>query len=857
MIDDGYAQWYADRLWHLLPAIYRSLDVGPTPDAAGPLRELVNRIGTQAAVVRRSIDRLGENQSIETCDDWVIPYIGDLVATRLVSCLDAAAQRIDVAKTIYFRRRAGTLGVLEELAADIASRDARVVEFFRRMGRTRHQFDPPLSYVIENPITGPVGFSDTQSPANLRGVWNKLSNYFPLDEVTFYNISYLATAASTGLEPDLHPEAWKLVPTRVSLEVVEGLIGSYSGTPAGGFADLRNAYGASNTGTAFDEYAYTADLRQGSQTMGWHNIRHLGVFLWWLQAFPIAAATPVSSGGATPCFTFDPTGRDVPLFAPSQRANAADSGSQVWGENWVSPDEWELPVAVRETLWQTVPTELYPQAFSVGLMAGGISVPVPLATVSIHPQWGQFSFVGGVPVGTITSSYSFGLLSEIGAGGYNDSILSALPEPQPPTKVSGGIHALDNALAGVTADETIEIEDSLTYDGPKQSLTVAQGCTVWVRGASGQRPVLRNTDAKPQSWVITGNAGTGGSETVLVLQGMLLQGCDLVLQGSFDAVYLRMMTLDPGTSGVAPDIFGTAIDLMELGPTTLFIEGSVTKLVIERCITGPIRTREGGAIEQLTATDSVLQAIPTHTVAPGVPLTPPVLFDPEALAASLKNQSNALAKTLVASSPALQADLPAYELGTTPSAAFTADMVAAVATLKQAQAEAAWPLALADLALGFSEGTVSLSRCTVMGPTYTHRLQASECIFDDVATVEDPQFGCVRFTAYATGSSLHQPYRSVQVTPRSALFETRAFGQPEYAKLRSDADSRIVTSAGGETSYCMDGGTDGQTILGGAQNGSEMGVYCLEGIALKRRGLALKFQEYAPLGQLPVWIDVD
>src|SRR5207344_3122278 len=63
---------------------------------------------------------------------------------RLVSCLDARAQRVDVAKTIYYRRRSGTLGVLEELAADIAGRDARAVEFFRRLGRTRHQFDPPI-----------------------------------------------------------------------------------------------------------------------------------------------------------------------------------------------------------------------------------------------------------------------------------------------------------------------------------------------------------------------------------------------------------------------------------------------------------------------------------------------------------------------------------------------------------------------------------------------------------------------------------------------------------------------------------------------------------------------------------------
>ena len=196
MISDGYAQWYANRLWQLLPAIYRSLDVGPTPGSKGPLRELINRIGSQAAVVRRNVDRLGENQSIETCDDWAIPYIGDLVATRLVSCLDAAAQRIDVAKTIYYRRRAGTVGVLEELAADIASRDARVVEFFRRMGRTRHQFDPPLSYQIENDLTGPVGFTGTSLEVE-EGLIGAYSNT-PAEDLP---ISAIATQPATPAAP--------------------------------------------------------------------------------------------------------------------------------------------------------------------------------------------------------------------------------------------------------------------------------------------------------------------------------------------------------------------------------------------------------------------------------------------------------------------------------------------------------------------------------------------------------------------------------------------------------------------------------------------------------------------------------
>ena len=363
------------------PGDYRSLDAGPTPDSSGPLRELINRIGTQAAVVRRSIDRLGENQSIELCDDWVIPYIGDLVATRLVSCLDANAQRIDVAKTIYYRRRAGTLGILEELAADIAVIDARCAEFFRRLGRTRHQFDPPLSYQIENPISGPVGF------------------------------------------------------TSGALEIAEGVIGAYSGTPAGGFADLRNRYAASNTGNAFDEFSYTADLRAPLETLGWYNIRNLGVFLWWLQAFPIAAGTPVSgagavaSEGASPCFTFDPSGRDLPLFAPSQRAATSQTAKEFWGENWASPSEWVLPVAIRQALWNQLLHSglsqlLYGNAFWVGLMAGGVSAPVPVSTVTIHPERGRFSFPGGQPVGNITVNYSFGLLLAIGAGGYKDDILT-------------------------------------------------------------------------------------------------------------------------------------------------------------------------------------------------------------------------------------------------------------------------------------------------------------------------------------------------------------------------------------------------------------------------------------------------
>jgi len=820
MISDGYAQFYANRLWQMLPAIYRSLDVGPTPGSNGPLREIVNRIGAQAAVVRRSIDRLSENQSIETCDDWAIPYIGDLVATRLVSCLDAAAQRMDVAKTIYYRRRAGTVGVLEELAADIASRDARVVEFFRRMGRTRHQFDPPLSYQIENSLTGPVGFSNS-SP---------------------------------------------------TLEIAEGLIGAYSSTPAGGYADLRNGYAASNTGSPFDEYFYTADLRAPGQTLGHFNIRNLGVFIWWLQAFPISAATPVSSSAAgaaaaSLCYTFDPTGRDIPLFAASQRVGEADQ----WGQHWVSPDEWILPVAIRETLWETVPNELYsedfaPTAFSVGMLAGGTGAALPQSELSIHPQKGRFSFVGPAPVGTLAVCYNFGLMGEVGAGGYDNSILSELDVPDVSAEISGGdTTALGTALSAVAGDALIQIQDSLTYSNLTQGLTVPNGAIVAVAAQNEQRPVFRWTSAAPRTWTIIGNAASSASPTILVLQGILLQADQLVLQGKFDSVYLRMMTLDPGNIYVLPannppknpPMFSSAIDGQLLAPCTLFIEAEVTNLFLERCVTGPIRTRNGGVVQQLTATDSIIQEIPTHLVSPGNKVGNATIFDPANLATVLKDPSDPLARNVLSASPALAADLKNYQMGTPPDSALIAAMAAAIANLSQSRAEAAWPLALADLALGFDEGAVSLCRCTVMGPTCTHALSASESILDNTATVVNSQTGCVRFSAYATGSNLHQPYRSVQVASNPSIFVSRAFGQPGYAQLRSDADSQIVapgTSGGSCSSPAV---VDAQTILGGAQNGSEMGVYCLEQVALKRRGLALKFEEYSPIGQFPVWIDVD
>src|SRR4029077_20343394 len=115
---DHYDIYYADKLWKLLPAVYRALDTDQF-DANGPLREIVNRIGATTGSLRRSIDRLWDNQSIESCDDWVIPYIADLLGTRLVNGLDSRRRRLDVANSISDRLPTDTFALSQQVAPQI------------------------------------------------------------------------------------------------------------------------------------------------------------------------------------------------------------------------------------------------------------------------------------------------------------------------------------------------------------------------------------------------------------------------------------------------------------------------------------------------------------------------------------------------------------------------------------------------------------------------------------------------------------------------------------------------------------------------------------------------------------------
>ncbi len=117
-----------ERLYNQLPAVYRIRD----KKEGEPLRALLAVIETELGAIEKDIDGLYNNWFIETCEDWVVPYIGDLLGVQnLHNIGSGVSQRAYVANTLGYRRRKGTPAVIEQLAWDVTGWHARVVEFFK------------------------------------------------------------------------------------------------------------------------------------------------------------------------------------------------------------------------------------------------------------------------------------------------------------------------------------------------------------------------------------------------------------------------------------------------------------------------------------------------------------------------------------------------------------------------------------------------------------------------------------------------------------------------------------------------------------------------------------------------------
>ena len=125
-----------ESLYRLLPAVYRVRDAAE----GEPLKALLSVIAEQASLLEEDLAQLYDDQFIETCAGWVIPYIGDAIGYRALDGKTPSVRtpRAEVADTIALRRHKGTAAMLEVLAREVTGWDARVVEFFQLLATTQY-----------------------------------------------------------------------------------------------------------------------------------------------------------------------------------------------------------------------------------------------------------------------------------------------------------------------------------------------------------------------------------------------------------------------------------------------------------------------------------------------------------------------------------------------------------------------------------------------------------------------------------------------------------------------------------------------------------------------------------------------
>src|SRR6185295_16599802 len=122
-------------LFQRLPEIYRIKDAEQIPP--DQLRAYLSLVESAFGAIHQNIESLYHDFFIEFCDDWVVPYIGDLLGTSHLKG-DPWTLRADVADTIALRRRKGTLGAIELLTYDLTGWGVHCVELLENLVWTQH-----------------------------------------------------------------------------------------------------------------------------------------------------------------------------------------------------------------------------------------------------------------------------------------------------------------------------------------------------------------------------------------------------------------------------------------------------------------------------------------------------------------------------------------------------------------------------------------------------------------------------------------------------------------------------------------------------------------------------------------------
>jgi len=120
-----------ERIYALLPAVYRERDAA----LGRPLAAVCKVLELEYAHLHDDIAGLYAQWFIETCDPWVVPYLGALVGTTGIDTevANVPTQRVRVANTLGYRSRRGIASTLASACADASGWPALPVEYVRQV----------------------------------------------------------------------------------------------------------------------------------------------------------------------------------------------------------------------------------------------------------------------------------------------------------------------------------------------------------------------------------------------------------------------------------------------------------------------------------------------------------------------------------------------------------------------------------------------------------------------------------------------------------------------------------------------------------------------------------------------------
>lgn len=127
-----------ERLYGLLPEILRYRDA----EEGQGLRAFLAVFDQEYSAIERSIAALYDDWFVETCEEWLLPYLGDLVGVRGTTLSHALTMRAFVGRSLHYRRRKGTPDALAGAAADATGWPALAVPSFSLLAATQSILDP-------------------------------------------------------------------------------------------------------------------------------------------------------------------------------------------------------------------------------------------------------------------------------------------------------------------------------------------------------------------------------------------------------------------------------------------------------------------------------------------------------------------------------------------------------------------------------------------------------------------------------------------------------------------------------------------------------------------------------------------